>query len=842
MFYGCIYENPEPCRSCNDISVTLSVLLDNTEMFTRTTEEDVVADVNLYLFGRNNASALHVYSTSNMLTFMCMPDEYEVFVVANMNEDLGELSRWQVENFTTAYNSDYQMLPMTARTEIRIASGVPSLTLPPLEVRRAVAKVSCNISVLPEDMELLSAQLLSVPRTSRPFDATARPSAADDDYTDTEVLPLGGRQASVEYYLLPNAQGENAAIADQRQKDAAHAPAHASFLRLRARRGDRVLTYAVYLGENTTTNFDVLANCHYRLNISILGDRDIDTRMSAYTVRVWDDFDDYNYGGYCLLDGTRYLHVDVECYDGTAPVRGHLEVLSGDTQSFTFNYGNTGPSHDFDIYDMTGDNEYEMEYYVAGYNNANALLAYRVTLTDAYGFTRSYDFEHRMANAVYVETTGAGSISAAAAQHVEPHAGNREARTLVLFASPEVRLAAAAAEGMTFAGWYADSRHEELLSADPEYLYTAQAPLRYLYALFRYDDRRLDTFGTANCYIAPQLKTWYSFNARVMGNGKATLNITPQSLSGKTARVIWETGTEKGTVVESVRYVNGRISFSTGNKYGNALIGLFDTSGKCIWSWHIWVINYDPEVGSHTYYSGKVFMMRNLGALSSDCKTVESRGLYYQWGRKDPFLGPASISGYSGTVPVIYHLSNYEYSIVYPQESEPEEIMTIAWATAHPTTFVDTATYPDWDDHGDILDWLYMRHPNLWGNRTTGTPINRNSSKSIYDPCPPGWRVPDLQDFKEITHFTDNTPYYISALIGSDIARFPMGGSFNGSGFISNGSLGRVYTCSPYTGSKSSGVMGYAEYDCASIYFSKSDIGCTSALRSYANPVRCIKE
>ncbi len=410
MLCGCIYDDPEPCRRCDDISVTLSVRSDKVETLTRTTDEDAVSDVNLYLFGRNSFATQHVYSASDILTFKCAPGEYEVFVLANMHADLGEMTAMQLEEYDLEQRDFDVSLPMTARTELRIASGVSSLTLPPLEVRRAVAKVSCNISVLPEDMELLSAQLLSVPRTSRPFDAAARPSSAADDYTDTDVVPLGGRQASVEYYLLPNAQGENTAITDPRQKDAAHAPAHASFLRLRARRGNRILTYAVYLGENTTTNFDELANRHYRLNISILGDRDIDTRMSAYTVRVWDDFDDYNYGGYCLLNGTRYLHIDVECYDGTAPVRGHLKVLSGDTRSFAFNYGDTGPSHDFDIYDMTGDNEYEMEYYVAGYNDTNALLAYRVILTDAYGFTRSYDFEHRMANAVCVETTGIGTF------------------------------------------------------------------------------------------------------------------------------------------------------------------------------------------------------------------------------------------------------------------------------------------------------------------------------------------------------------------------------------------------------------------------------------------------
>lgn len=322
MLCGCIYDDPDLCRPCDDISVTLSVRSDKVETLTRTTDEDAVSDVNLYLFGRNSLTTQHVYSTSDMLTFKCAPGEYEVFVLANMHADLGEMTAMQLEEYDLEQRDFDISLPMAARTEIRIASGVSSLSLPPLEVRRAVAKVSCNISVLPEDMELLSAQLLSVPRTSRPFDTAARPSAADDDYTDSEILRLRGRQASMEYYLHPNPQGTNPAITDQRQKDAANAPVHASFLRLRAQRGDRILTYAVYLGENTTTNFDVLANRHYRLNVSILGDRDVDTRMNAYTVRVWDDFDDYNYGGYCLLNGTRYLHVDVECYDGTAPVRG----------------------------------------------------------------------------------------------------------------------------------------------------------------------------------------------------------------------------------------------------------------------------------------------------------------------------------------------------------------------------------------------------------------------------------------------------------------------------------------------------------------------------------------
>ena len=70
---------------------------------------------------------------------------------------------------------------------------------------------------------------------------------------------------------------------------------------------------------------------------------------------------------------------------------------------------------------------------------------------------------------------------------------------------------------------------------------------------------------------------------------------------------------------------------------GNAVIGLFDAAGNCIWSWHIWSVDYDPATMAQTYSSGAVFMDRNIGALTTDCTQPSSRGLYYQWGRKDPF-------------------------------------------------------------------------------------------------------------------------------------------------------------------------------------------------------------
>ncbi len=835
---SCIYDDEPECCRPSKIAVEMDIRPAPLANAMRTSDDTSIRDVNLCLYDEEGAVVLHRFLTSSRLRFDCFPGRYRLRLAANLGRDVGAAP----DTVSLAGTERYEVLPMTYEGDVTItASAQGVVALPPIEVTRAVAKVSCAIAVQPEDMELLSAQLVCVPRAASLFEGSAPPSDAAEDYIDGEVLPLGGRAAEVEYYLLPNLQGENSAIADQRQKNAANAPAHASYLRLRALRGDRVLTYSVYLGENNTSNFDVGANRHYRLQISVLGDKDIDIRMSAYTVRVWDDFDDYAYGGYCFLDGTRYLHIDVECYDGTAPESGHLELLAGAPDSFTFNYGDTGASHDFDIYDCTGDNEYEMEYYRPGYGDDDALLKYRVSLTDVYGFTRSYDFEHRMANAVYVETTGAGTISAVEAQHVEPRPGGREDCTLVLFAAPSVRLTAAAAPGMVFEGWYSDDRHEHLVSAEPEYLYKAQAPLRYLYALFRPGERVLDADGTANCYIAPELGQSYSFDATTMGNGRATHNIAPRPLAGTSARLIWESGTRANAVIASVELVAGRIRLKTGTQYGNALVGLYDSRGECLWSWHIWVADYLPDAVAQTYASGARFMDRNLGALGTDYSDIAACGLYYQWGRKDPFPHPASYSS-TAPAPFVYH-DGYAHTSIHPERYDASKIMTLDWAAGHPTTFIHAADYDIDRNEEDILDWLRTPHHNLWGNPTDGAAVfSRDVSKSIYDPCPPGWRVPDAWDFGGISYARQQLPYYVDIVCnGTRTARYPACGTFDGEGFSDVGAYAQLFTAAPYFWVFAQQNSFFDAVACTSMRLTTVPVS-ISDMRFRANTLRCIKE
>ena len=112
-------------------------------------------------------------------------------------------------------------------------------------------------------------------------------------------------------------------------------------------------------------------------------------------------------------------------------------------------------------------------------------------------------------------------------------------------------------------------------------------------------------------------------------------------------------------------------------------------------------------------------MDRNLGATSATAGDVGALGLLYQWGRKDPFLGSASISSEVEA----------QSTITWPSAvSSDSSTGTVDYVTSHPTTFVKSDSSP--------FDWHYSSRDNtLW-----------QSEKTIYDPCPVGWRVPDGGD------------------------------------------------------------------------------------------------
>lgn len=220
----------------------------------------------------------------------------------------------------------------------------------------------------------------------------------------------------------------------------------------------------------------------------------------------------------------------------------------------------------------------------------------------------------------------------------------------------------------------------------------------------------LSASGTANCYLVPG-DGRYKFRT-VKGNSSTSVG------NVASAEVLWESWTytsdiSRGDLIQNVKYEDGYIIFdklTRSDRFdGNALIAAKDNSGTVLWSWHIWMVeDYNPVASAQNYYRNAGTMMdRNLGAEVANPKFDGADGMFYQWGRKDPFVGKGKFIG-DKPDPV----------------SSRSSTGTIAYATQHPTTFILA--------NPDNGDWLY-----------TGTISDRwGEAKTIYDPCPEGWKVP----------------------------------------------------------------------------------------------------
>lgn len=790
-----------PTRS---VKVELQFSPDPAERITRTADEEAIRDINLYLFGRSNGQSLHFYSRSALVRFECLPGEYDLYVAANLGADLGERSAQQLLDCTIGRQEEYATLPMSAVMTVAIAPDKENntVTLPPLSVRRTVAKIAYNIRVADKvpDLELRSVRLCSVPGRTTLFTPASTPSTSEKDFTDAPLVELpdaARRSCSGVQYLFENPQGTVPSITDQRDKNADNAPACASYLMIRATRGSRILDYRIYLGENNTTDFNVGRNTSHTLDITISGDNEVDTRVHGYTLSVTDDFESNRIGDYCVLPFNASLYVNIERAESEPTLTGELELLTPTDGTFLVDYDECDPRYDLSLYYQQGSNYYELVYYPKVITEARARLAYEVRVRDSYGYESRSRFEHCFANALYVVPSGGGTVSAARALHAETANGG------MLRAACYERgctLTAKADAGYRFAGWYADEGHSELLCESETYSHVPKTYATSLYPLFvtekvhiltdiytvrfecdapvevdqdeesfivpagsrctiramepalltgwydAFDKSRrqlitadktysfvateeriiapdyaegtdLSAAGTANSYIAPRMQEIYLFDATVQGNGRATTGITPQKLKGTSARLIWQTGTAERAVVCDVGYNGSRISFRTGTAIGgNALIGLFDKDGDCIWSWHIWATN--GALTTHVYPSGYVFMDRNLGAENLDPGDPASRGLYYQWGRKDPF--PYDLEAF-------YYGEGFAFGTYYGEDSSTA---TVAWAAAHPATLLGRAADPS-DPAQRLSSWLGQPSPNLWGNASTGGRPTTAGAKSI---------------------------------------------------------------------------------------------------------------
>ena len=271
--------------------------------------------------------------------------------------------------------------------------------------------------------------------------------------------------------------------------------------------------------------------------------------------------------------------------------------------------------------------------------------------------------------------------------------------------------------------------------------------------VIEYDPVDLSATGTSNCYVITH-KGIHSFNATVRGNGASTSGLSaPAKLEPSGAKLVWQT--TKG-MIKSVSYSAGVITFDASRIPGSAVIAATDSQGAIIWSWHIWYPAVELE--SLRTEAGDEMMSINLGALDGTPSSISSHGMLYQWGRKDPFpYSPVANEGSVFTVNIpVYDIDGNQVKIGQTSMYNTKD-NNLAFSIAHPEICISNNQL-----YATNRDWLLAAESNvaLWGNpqgsEHTGSKYPRTGSKSYFDPCPIGWRVPPVRD---VVYMTESGGY-----------------------------------------------------------------------------------
>lgn len=180
------------------------------------------------------------------------------------------------------------------------------------------------------------------------------------------------------------------------------------------------------------------------------------------------------------------------------------------------------------------------------------------------------------------------------------------------------------------------------------------------------------------------------------------------------------------------------LEVTPGNAEGNAVVGITDEEGKILWSWHLWVSNFDPNNDENHRYTFRnyKFLDRNLGALTDDATNPKSFGLYYQWGRKDPFPS-ASASGSTSFI-TIYDESSKAIQMTSSSRGshwDGDGIHYLEEATRKPLNFIKSSDF--WCTAS--LSMYGTEIYKFWSENETSD--IENATKGIFDPCPDGWKT-----------------------------------------------------------------------------------------------------
>ena len=257
------------------------------------------------------------------------------------------------------------------------------------------------------------------------------------------------------------------------------------------------------------------------------------------------------------------------------------------------------------------------------------------------------------------------------------------------------------------------------------------------------------------------------------GNGITDPYISGNGCTPAKAELVWQDAMNLVTDIKyNAGYNGGNISFKVDRssiRQGNAVIAIKDASDAILWSWHVWVTDEDIndviEITNHQNVKYN-FMPVNLGQCDGNTITYAERSCkvkftagdqskeitikqlanviatgdnhpYYEWGRKDPFY-PSN--GMDNTTKTWYDKEGI------PSTDNPAKANLSTGAACIKNYILK----PNVMHATNTADKLFL---NLWSANNSSVSFSDPSVtiKTIYDPCPVGFRLPVSNCFSGFT-------------------------------------------------------------------------------------------
>ena len=316
----------------------------------------------------------------------------------------------------------------------------------------------------------------------------------------------------------------------------------------------------------------------------------------------------------------------------------------------------------------------------------------------------------------------------------------------------------------------------------------------------------------SNCYmLCESEQTSYAYEPKFVSGEQISNRV-------RTAQVLWET---KQNTISDLAYdpTSNKVYFqkNAGAK-GNAVVVLKDYNGNVLWSNHIWAVSQQVK---EITIGGFVFLDRNVGAGVSTAPVNgenDVAGMYYQWGRKDPFPAPTDLKT----------TANALMSKVFPDGAVTTSVKQNGVSVE--TTILNPSVYYWGNDNVGAEDWSSPQNDEYWST----------VSKTNYDPCPYGYVVPDKSHLEALiaARSTDSAQSYGNMLRCDDGTTnyLCFGGWFRRK--LADTQFAHVGQHPHYW----STTRAQVDDDCTGVYTIEKITSLKANPRRWGEPVRCVKQ